>query len=138
MTLQTVNAVLAGLACLLVIDKVASMDRQTCHGIRVGAVLLIPGLAAEPLSWLFPGWGAWAATLVYAGLFCYCASDARYRPSSGGPTDRGGFSFLSFSLYPFTRSRGPGSRAQWIVFAALAIVVVVVWSILADAAALAH
>lgn len=124
MTVQTLNAVIAGLACLLVIDKVARMDRQTCHGIRLGAVLLIPGLAAEPLSWLFPGWGAWAQTLVYAGLLCYCAADARYKPYVDGAS--------LFSLRPYSRPTRRGREGGWIVFAMLAIAFAAAWFLLAD------
>lgn len=78
--MTALNAALACVCALVLVQAVAKMDKQTCHSIRVGVILLMGGLLAEPLSLWFVGWGFWADTFIYAGILSFAIGNRRGLP----------------------------------------------------------
>jgi hypothetical protein len=78
MVLATANSWLALLGVLVLTGVVSQMDHRTCHGIRLGVVLIFAGLAGEFLSQWLSGWGAYVNTLLYAGLIIFVGADRRH------------------------------------------------------------
>lgn len=72
------NSILAVIGIGVLYDVVRRMDAKTCHSLRFGLAAMFCALAAEPLSWLLPGWGPWTYTILYLGLIVFIAADRRH------------------------------------------------------------